>query len=157
MLARFSQMAGETSFADILRDGQLRFDGNFGGMCEPNSSGGPAQYGEEAKEPPSTVGDRTDRCGWLDTDEDYFAQPGALYRLIRSEEQARTHDNFARHLGAAPDFTQQRYLGQLDKVDARLGTGVRSNLKKLEMKARLEIETILKEQHTHAAGGEITA
>lgn len=141
------------------RDGQLRSDGNFGGMpvYEPNSFGGPVQYGEEAAEPPMTVGSRADRYGWPETDEDYFAQPGALYRLMRAEEQSRMHDNFARHLGAAPDFIQQRYLTQLDKVDARLGAGVRASLEKPEMKAKPEIETILKEDHTHAAGGLMTA
>ncbi len=137
------------------RDGQLRFDGNFGGapVYDPNSFGGPVQYGEEAAEPPFRVGNRADRFGWPDTDEDYFAQPGELYRLMGADEQGRMHDNFARHLGAAPEFIQQRYLAQLDKVDARLGAGVRASLQKPDMKAMPELQTILQEEHTHAAGG----
>ena len=141
------------------RDGQLRFDGNFGGapVYEPNSFGGPTEVGPEAQEPPIEVGNRADRYGWPETDQDYFAQPGDLYRLMDPAEQNRMHDNFARHLGAAPDFIQQRYLAQLAKVDAHLGAGVRASLHKPEIKAKPEIGVILGETHTNAASGRASA
>ena len=151
--------AAKSAVNTYHRDGQLRFDGNFGGtpVYEPNSFGGPSEYGPEAEEPASQVGNRADRYGWPETDEDYFAQPGELYRLMKGDEQARMHDNFARHLGAAPDFIQQRYLGLLDKVDARLGAGVRASLNKPEFAAMPELDTILREVHTNAAGGDMNA
>jgi catalase len=140
------------------RDGQLRFDGNMGGapVYEPNSFGGAAEFSDSVQEPPIKLGNRADRYGWPETDEDYYGQPGELFRMMRPEEQARVYDNFARHLGGAAAFVRERYLGHLDNVDPRLGAGVRESLQKPEFSAVPELETILSETHTYAAGGQMS-
>ncbi|MFC5847800.1 catalase [Deinococcus petrolearius] len=137
------------------KDGQTRFNMNGGGqpVYEPNSFGGPVQDDRRPTEPPLRLDGNAARYDWPETDEDHFAQPGALFRLLDEAEQSRMYDNFARHLGGAPEFIQQRYLAQLDKVDPRLGAGVRASLKKPQFTAEPEIKTILTEKRTHAAGG----
>lgn len=141
------------------RDGQLRFDGNFGGapVYEPNSFGGPVASGEAVQEPPLKLTGEVGRYGWPETDEDYYSQPGELFRLMKPAEQERVYGNFARHLGATPQFIQDRYLGHLDKVDLKLGKGVRDAISQMKSEAAPELRTILVEDHTHAAGGTLSA
>ncbi|THF88730.1 catalase [Deinococcus sp. KSM4-11] len=137
------------------RDGHLRFDGNFGDapVYEPNSFGGPVASGEAVQEPPRKLTGAADRYGWPETDEDYFAQPGALFRLMKPDEQKRVYGNYARHLGATPAFIQDRYLGHLDKVDPNLGQGVRDAIATMKAESKPELKTVLVEEHTYAAGG----
>ena len=106
------------------RDGTMRVDGNFGGTLgyEPNS------YGEwqdqpSTKEPPLELSGAADHWNQRE-DEDYFSQPGKLFRLMTAEKQALLFGNTARSIGGAPREIQIRHIGNCLKADPAYGKGV---------------------------------
>ncbi len=138
------------------QDGFLRqFGDDAQPTYEPNSFGGPAAD-ESLKEPPLALSGDMDRFNsYPETDEDYFGQPGDLYRLMGPDEQQRMHGNYGRALAVTPKFIQDEYCAMLDKVDPRLGAGVREEIAKADAVPEPMIEQILGELHTHAAGGDM--
>lgn len=114
------------------RDGLGRADDNYGGLphYEPNSFG---QWQEqpEFREPPLKIRGDADFWNFREDDDDYFSQPGALFRLMSPEQQQRLFENTARALGDAPDFIKQRHLGNCAKADPAYGAGVAEALKRL--------------------------
>ncbi|WP_291426907.1 catalase [Deinococcus sp.] len=142
--------------SNYQQDGFLRqFNDDAGPTYEPNSFGGPAAD-DSLKEPPLMLSGAADRFdSYPETDEDYFGQPGALYRIMQSDEQQRIHGNYGRALAPVPQFIQDEYCKMLDKVDPRLGAGVREELAKAKAEPEPGIEQILGELHTHAAGGDM--
>ena len=87
------------------RDGQTRFDGNFGGtpVYEPNSFGGPAVADGTPQEPPMPLGALADRYGWPEDDTDYYGQPRELYAVMQPDERKRLAMNFAGALADVPE------------------------------------------------------
>lgn len=85
------------------RDGQMRVDGNHGATLgyEPNSYG---QWQEQPAfaEPPLGIWGAADRWNHRE-DDDYYTQPGMLFRLMSPEQQAVLFENTARAMGDAPD------------------------------------------------------
>ncbi len=106
------------------RDGAMRVDGNYGGTLgyEPNSYG---EWQEQpaAKEPPLELGGAADHWNQRE-DEDYFSQPGKLFRLMTAEKQALLFGNTARSIGGAPREIQIRHIGNCLKADPAYGKGV---------------------------------
>ncbi|MGD0174565.1 MAG: catalase [Anaerolineales bacterium] len=106
------------------RDGTMRVDGNYGGTLgyEPNSYG---EWQEQpgAKEPPLELGGAADHWNQRE-DEDYFSQPGKLFRLMTAENQALLFGNTARSIGGAPREIQIRHIGNCLKADPAYGKGV---------------------------------
>src|SRR5690554_2611902 len=106
------------------RDGAMRVDGNHGGTLgyEPNSY---QQWQEQPdfSEPPLALDGAADHWNHRD-DEDYYSQPGALFRLMSSEQQQVLFDNTARSIGDAPREIQIRHIGNCLKADAAYGAGV---------------------------------
>ena len=138
------------------QDGLLRY-ADAGGQptYEPNSFGGPAAD-DSLKEPPLPLHGAADRfASYPETDEDYFGQPGALYRIMAPDEQQRVHGNYGRALAPVPKFIQDEYCAMLDKVDPRLGAGVREEIAKAKAEPEAGLEQILHELHTYAAGGDL--
>jgi catalase len=108
------------------RDGQMRTDGNHGGTLhyEPNSAGEWAEQPAFA-EPPLALGDTAaDRWDFREDDEDYFTQPGDLFRLLDADAQQRLFENTARNLVGVPDAIKQRHVDHCTKADPTYGAGV---------------------------------
>lgn len=106
------------------RDGAMRVDGNFGGTLgyEPNSYGQWQQQPEFA-EPPLSLDGAADHWDHR-VDEDYFSQPGRLFRLMKPDEQARLFANTARAIGEAPREIQLRHIHHCSQADPAYGEGV---------------------------------
>ncbi len=107
------------------RDGAMRVDGNYGSTLsyEPNS------YGEwsdspELKEPPLKIMGDAYNYNEREYDEDYYSQPGDLFRLMSQEQQQLLFDNTARAMGDCELFIKQRHISNCYKADTRYGEGV---------------------------------
>jgi len=107
------------------RDGSMRVDGNYGSTLgyEPNSYGEWQQQPEFA-EPPLAIEGAADHWNFREDDEDYYTQPGLLFRLIGPEKQAFLFANTARAIGGAPREIQIRHIGNCMKADPAYGKGV---------------------------------
>jgi catalase len=107
------------------RDGSMRVDGNYGSTLgyEPNSYGEWQQQPEFA-EPPLALEGAADHWNFREDDEDYYTQPGLLFRLIGPKKQALLFANTARSIGGAPREIQIRHIGNCLKADPAYGKGV---------------------------------
>jgi len=107
------------------RDGAMRVDGNYGATLgyEPNSAG-EWQEQPEFKEPPLALQGAADHWDYREDDQDYYSQPGALFRLLSQEQQQVLFDNTARALGDAPEVIKYRHIAHCSKADPAYGAGV---------------------------------
>lgn len=112
-------------FHNPHRDGAMRVDGNEGSTIHyfPNSYG---QW-EESKqhtEPPLDLEGNADHYDFRADDDDYFTQPGNLFRLMTPEKQQILFDNTAAEVGGAEQFIQERHIRNCYKADPAYGRGV---------------------------------
>ncbi len=107
------------------RDGAMRVDGNFGSTLayEPNSYG-EWQEQPEFKEPPLSLEGAADHWNAREDDDDYYTQPGLLFRLMSPEQQQVLFENTARALDDAPDEVKVKHIGNCLKADKAYGKGV---------------------------------
>ena len=112
-------------FHAFHRDGQMRTDDNYGAAksYEPNS------YGEwrdnpETKEPSLTVHGDIYNYNERLFDDDYFTQPGVLFRLMTPEQQQVLCENTGRAMGDSELFIKQRHVRNCYKADEAYGEGV---------------------------------
>jgi catalase len=116
--------APKCPFHSYHRDGAMRVDGNQGGRIgyEPNSYG---QWQEQPdfREPPLSVEGAADHWNHRE-DEDYYSQPGALFRLMTLAQQQVLFENTARSVGGAPEEIQRRHIANCAKADPAYGAGV---------------------------------
>jgi catalase len=112
------------------RDGQMRFDGNYGGAVnyEPNSLGGPVED-RSVIEPPLKISGDADRYNHRDGNDDY-TQAGNLYRLMPPDAKERLHKAIAGAMAGVPTEIVERQLAHFEKADPNYAAGVRANLKK---------------------------
>ena len=104
------------------RDGQMRTDGNYGdtAVYEPNS------FGEwhdtpSRKEPPLTLhGDAYD-YDERELDDDYYTQPGKLWRLMNEADKQATCRNTAAQMKEVPLFIRQRHVRACHNADPEYG------------------------------------
>ncbi len=104
------------------RDGQMRTDGNYGdtAVYEPNS------FGEwhdtpSRKEPPLTLhGDAYD-YDERELDDDYYTQPGKLWRLMNEADKQATCRNTAAQMKEVPLFIRQRHVRACHHADPEYG------------------------------------
>ncbi len=110
------------------RDGSMRVDGNQGSTLgyEPNSYG-EWQQQPEFVEPPLDL-DGAAACWNHRTDEDYYSQPGKLFRLMSPGQQQVLFDNTARSIGDAPKEIKVRHVENCLKADPAYGRGVAEEL-----------------------------
>ncbi|MBX3184576.1 MAG: catalase [Polyangiaceae bacterium] len=110
------------------RDGQMRTDGNLGSTLhyEPNSYGEWAEQ-PEYREPPLAIDGAADRWDHR-VDEDYYSQPGALFRLMSPEQQQVLFDNTARAMGDAPEPIKRKHIEHCTLADPAYGAGVKQAL-----------------------------
>jgi catalase len=116
--------APKCPFHSYHRDGAMRADGNMGAAIgyEPNSKGEWQQQPEFA-EPPLTIAGVAAHWNHR-VDEDYFSQPGNLFRLMTPEKKQLLFENTARSLGGASEEIQLRHVNNCAKADPAYGAGV---------------------------------
>lgn len=106
------------------RDGAMRVDGNHGSRIgyEPNSFG---QWQEQPdyREPPLSVEGAADHWNHRE-DTDYYAQPGALFRLMTPVQRQALFENTARAMGDAPEAIKRRHIENCGRADPAYGAGV---------------------------------
>lgn len=114
------------------RDGPMRVDGNHGSTIgyEPNSQG-EWQEQPDFSEPPLGLEGTAGRWNHRE-DEDYFSQPGALFRLMTPGQQQVLFENTARSVGGASEDIQQRHIDHCTKADPAYGKGVAEALKSMK-------------------------
>ncbi len=112
------------------RDGAMRVDGNYGGTIgyEPNS------YGEwreqpDFREPPLDLKGAAAQWDHRADDDDYYSQPGALFRMMSGEQRKALFENTARAMGDAPKEIKVRHVGNCLKADRAYGEGVAKAMK----------------------------
>jgi catalase len=79
------------------RDGAMRVDGNHGSTLgyEPNSYN-EWQEQPDFKEPPLKLEGAADHWNFREDDDDYYTQPGKLFRLMKPSQQQALFENTAR-------------------------------------------------------------
>ncbi|AZG15914.1 catalase [Cupriavidus pauculus] len=114
------------------RDGRGRTDGNQGGTIayEPNTKGEWAEQ-PDFREPPLTLEGSADHWNHR-VDDDYFSQPGALFRLMSPAQQQALFDNTARAIKGVSKPIQQRHIEHCTKADPAYGAGVAAAIEKIE-------------------------
>ncbi len=112
-------------FHSYHRDGAMRVDGNHGGTLgyEPNS------YGEwqdqpDFSEPPLDLEGAADQWNHREDNDDYYTQPGNLFRGMNVEQQQALFGNTGRAMGDAPKEVKIRHIGNCMKADPAYGKGV---------------------------------
>ncbi len=111
-------------FHSYHRDGAMRVDGNHGSTLgyEPNSYGKWEQQ-PEFSEPPLSLDGAADHWNHRE-DDDYYTQPGLLFRLMSPEQQDALFANTASAMGDAPEEIKVRHIGNCMKADPAYGKGV---------------------------------
>lgn len=111
-------------FASFHRDGAMRVDGNAGGTVnyQPNRYG---MFGENphAAEPPLAADGAVARWDHRE-DDDYYSQPGALFRLLPADEKQRLCENIARHMQGVPEEIVTVQMEHFRKADPAYAEGV---------------------------------
>lgn len=107
------------------RDGAMRVDGNYGATLgyEPNSYQ-EWQEQPEYREPPLKINGDADHWNFREDDDDYYTQPGMLFRIMTPEQQQALFGNTARAMGDAPEEIKLRHIGNCYKADPAYGKGV---------------------------------
>ncbi|MBF6652390.1 catalase [Flavobacterium columnare] len=116
-------------FHNHHKDGAMRIDGNGGGTVhyEPNSYG-KWQEQKEYREPALALEGAADHWDFRDEDNDYYSQPGNLFRIMTPEQQQTLFENTARSVGGAERFIQERHIHNCYKADPNYGKGVAAAL-----------------------------
>jgi catalase len=107
------------------RDGQMRVDGNYGSTLgyEPNSYE-EWQEQPEFAEPSLALEGAADHWNYREDDDDYYTQPGKLFRKMNPAQQQVLFENTARAMGNAPEEVKLRHIGNCMKADPAYGEGV---------------------------------
>ncbi len=107
------------------RDGAMRVDGNQGGTIgyEPNSKGEWAEQ-PDFSEPPLSLSGAADHWNHREDDDDYYSQPGALFRLMASEQQQTLFNNTGDAMADVFDDVKKRHIDNCTKADPAYGAGV---------------------------------
>jgi catalase len=110
------------------RDGGMRVDGNGGSRIgyEPNMHG---EWQEQPNysEPPLSIEGAADHWNHRE-DEDYYSQPGNLFRLMSPEQQQVLFENTGRSLGDARIEIQHRHIRNCYRADPAYAKGVATAL-----------------------------
>ncbi|HEB50358.1 MAG TPA: catalase [Desulfobulbus sp.] len=111
-------------FHSYHRDGSMRVDGNYGSTIgyEPNSRG-EWQEQPEFREPPLGLDGAADHWNHRE-DDDYYTQPGKLFRLMSPEQQQVLFGNTARAMAGVSEEVRKRHIANCAKADPAYGRGV---------------------------------
>ncbi len=116
---------GVKNFNPYHRDGAMRVNGNQGSTIhyEPNSYG-EWQEQPEYKEPPLELQGAAYEWDFREDDDDYFTQPGKLFKLMTPEKQQVLFENTARNMQGTTKEVQLRHIKHCYKADPAYGEGV---------------------------------
>jgi catalase len=111
-------------FHSYHRDGTMRVDDNHGGTLgyEPNSYG-EWQQQPEFVDPPLGLSGAADHWNHRE-DDDYYSQPGKLFRMMTDEQKQALFGNTSRAMGDAPREVKIRHISNCFKADSAYGKGV---------------------------------
>lgn len=114
------------------RDGTMRVDGNQGSVpgIQPNNAGRWAEQPQYA-DPAQAIGGTADRFDFREDDDNYFEQPGDLFRLMSAEEQQRLFENTARAIEGASQESVEKHIHHCTQADPAYGEGVRKAIEAL--------------------------
>jgi catalase len=123
--------APKCPFHSYHRDGAMRIDGNSGGATsyEPNTRG-EWQEQPDFREPPLSIEGKADHWNHR-TDDDYYSQPGALFRLMTPAQQQVLFDNTARAMRGTSAAVQAAHVANCAKADPAYGAGVAEALERI--------------------------
>ncbi len=117
--------APKCPYHSFHRDGAMRVDGNFGAAkhYEPNSYG-EWQEQPEYKEPPLAIEGAAYAWNFREDDDNYYSQPGNLFRLMTPDKKELLFKNTAAEVGQADKFIQVRHIRNCYRADPAYGEGV---------------------------------
>jgi catalase len=123
--------APKCPFHSYHRDGQMRVDDNRGGTIayEPNTKS-EWQQQPDFTEPPLAISGDAYHFDFR-VENDYYTQPGNLFRMLTAEEKQRLFDNTARAMGNAEQHVKDTHIANCTKADAAYGAGVAEALARL--------------------------
>ncbi|MDE6367069.1 MAG: catalase, partial [Muribaculaceae bacterium] len=102
--------------------GQMRTDDNYGATIayEPNSFG---EWHDDPtlKEPPMGIDGDVFNYDERSYDDDYYTQPGKLWRLMSREDKLATCSNTAAQMKDVPLFIKQRHVRACNNADPEYG------------------------------------
>lgn len=112
-------------FHNHNRDGAMRVDGNEGSTLHyfPNSYG-QWEENKDYVEPSMPLSGDAYHYDFREDDDDYYTQPGNLFRLMSKEQQEVLFSNTAAEVGGAEKFIQERHITNCYKADPEYGKGV---------------------------------
>jgi len=116
--------APKCPFHSYHRDGAMRTDGNLGATVAyfPNSRGEWSDRPDFAEPPLALEGAA---AHWDHrADEDYYSQPGDLFRLMTAAQRQVLFENTARQLASVDKSIQERHIANCSKADPDYGEGV---------------------------------
>lgn len=107
------------------RDGFMRVDGNFGSKVHYN----PNSYDQwkdqnHLAEPPYDGMGPADNYNFRDDDDNYYEQPGKLFRMMDDDEKQRLFENTARNMEGTTELVQKRHIRHCYLADPAYGEGV---------------------------------
>ena len=103
----------------------MRVDGNYGSTLgyEPNSYG-EWQEQPDFKEPPLSLNGAADHWNFREDDDDYYTQPGKLFRLMTAAKKKVLFENTARAIADASTEVKIRHIKNCLKADPAYGKGI---------------------------------
>ncbi|MEI2775499.1 MAG: catalase [Tetrasphaera sp.] len=113
------------------RDGAMRLASEPTPGIEPNSYGR-WQEQPDFREPGLAIDPFADRFNFREDDDDYFGQPGALFRTYTDAEKQRLFENTARAITRASRETIERHIHNCTQADAAYGQGVRAAIEAMD-------------------------
>ncbi|MBB5429682.1 catalase [Paraburkholderia sp. CNPSo 3155] len=123
---------GTRHYNSYHRDGLLRVDGNQGGTTSynPNTRGAWLDQPDYSEPPLSIEGTA---AHWNHrVDEDYYSQPGDLFRLMSPAQQQVLFENTARAMRGVSRPIRELHIDHCTKADPMYGAGVRKALDALD-------------------------
>ena len=117
---------GIENICPFSRDGQMRIiDNNQGGGTHyyPNSDGS-FEDQPEFKKPGLKIEGEAYEYDFREDDDNYFEQPGRLFRIQSKEQQARIFENTANEMQGTTLEVQHRHIRHCYKADSEYGKGV---------------------------------
>jgi catalase len=110
------------------RDGVMRVDGNQGGATSynPNTRGAWLDQ-PDFSEPPLLIEGAADHWNHR-VDEDYYSQPGALFRLMSSSQKKVLFENTARAMHGVSQQIRDLHIEHCSMADPAYGAGVQQAL-----------------------------
>ena len=118
--------APKCPFHSYHRDGAMRIDGNLAARRRPTDPNSRGEWIDAAGLSPSRrCRSKVRRDHWNHrVDDDYYSQPGDLFRMMTPAQQQTLFENTARAMDGARIEVKQRHIANCTKADPAYGAGV---------------------------------